>query len=202
MTIILVGAGAVLFVALLWLGLRLFDGSREPRHAATGWTPGELARLREPEVHHDEYAPAGFLAAPALAPANRDLWPERRTSPPPWPPEVARPHGQDGDQPPAQVPVAPWRGRRADHQEADGDLGGSHAPAAAASPLRVESPGPAQLQPPLQGDGVDSAAVTAGPGDLAAAAAAIKALTLDDYEAALPGYADPVGAYTGLMAAS
>ena len=175
-TVVIVAGCAVLAVGLIWLALRLFDGSREPpRHAATGWTPGELARLREPEVHHDEYAPAGFLAAPVLAPANRDLWPERRTSPPPWPPEVARPHGQDGDQPVA------------------GPSGDNPVPA-------TGTPGPAPPQPPPRGDGPAAAAVTAGPGDLAAAASAIKHLSLDDYEAALPGYADPVGAYTDLMA--
>ena len=173
MTIILIVAAAIAVLALFGLGLRLFDGSRErPLPAEDQAAIDHLRRLRE-ELHHD-HAPA-FLAAPVLAPANRDLWPERRTSPPPWPPEVALPHGQGGDQPVA------------------GPSGDNPVPA-------TGTPGPAPPQPPPRGDGPAAAAVTAGPGDLAAAASAIKHLSLDDYEAALPGYADPVGAYTDLMA--
>jgi hypothetical protein len=109
-TVVIVAGCAVLAVGLIWLALRLFDGSREPpRHAATGWTPAELRGLRGPEVHHEEYA-----TVPAFL-----------SSPPPWPPAVARPYGQGGDQAPAagmvagEIPAQPDRGHET---PAAGDL--------------------------------------------------------------------------------
>jgi len=102
--IVVFGVIAILVAAALTVYFRL---TRDPggTHRVTGWEPAELRQLAGPEVHHE--------------------W---NASPPPWPPEVARPRGQGGDQTPARVPVAPWRGRRADHQEADANPGGGQSP--------------------------------------------------------------------------
>ena len=96
---VFIAIAAIVAVGVAWY---LHATRVPPRHGAAGWTPAELRQLRGPEVHHEEY-----------------------TSVPPWPPEV-RPRGQGRDNAPARVPVAPWRGRRADHQEADANPGGGH----------------------------------------------------------------------------
>ena len=76
-------------------------------------------------------------ALPAWDPAELQEWNVERKktkSTPPWPP-LPHPDAAAGSQGgghdwlaaptlPSQEPVAPWRGRRADHQEADGNLAG------------------------------------------------------------------------------
>ena len=211
-----VTTGAVLLVlgALgIYLAATPGKGSRKaPRWLRREWDglgdydPAE-AHLPGPELHHEW----GTAAAVFLS------------SPPPWPPVVARPRGHGGDQTPARVPVAPWRGRRADHQEADANPGGDHAPAFPGAPLLApvtgdlwpqdvpaapcgdEAPGlAAHPLPPRrdESDGLVAApAVTApGPGDLAAVTAAVKAMDLDEYEASLPACPWATGEFARILA--
>jgi hypothetical protein len=111
-------------------------------------------------LHHHDPAPGEWEEAePWIVQLRGDTVPFAPTrSTPPWPPLVpTSAPGQGGAQPPGWEPVAPWRGRRADHQEADGNPAGS--------------------QPPEEA--VDS---------LTGAAARVRELSLDDYEAELPSY--------------
>ena len=194
--------GPITVIVVIGTAWYLIATREPPRHAAAGWTPAELWQLAAPEVHHEEY---GYV------------------NPPPWPPVVARPRGHGGDQTPARVPVAPWRGRRADHQEADANPGGDHAPAFLGAPLLApvtgnlwpqdvpaapcgdEAPGlAAHPLPPRrdESDGLVAApAVTApGPGDLAAVTAAVKAMDLDEYEASLPACPWATGEFARILA--
>ena len=99
---VLLVLGAVVLCAAAWR-TRGHDTPGIPDReggALTAWDPAEL-REWTLELHHTK-------------------------STPPWPPAQTpqSPSGQDGGQLLSREPVAPWRGRRADHQEADGNLAG------------------------------------------------------------------------------
>ena len=107
---VLLVLGAVVLAAAGW-HTRHPDAPGVPDRengALTAWDPAEL-REWTLELHHTK-------------------------STPPWPP-LPHPDAAAGSQGgghdwlaaptlPSQEPVAPWRGRRADHQEADGNLAG------------------------------------------------------------------------------
>jgi hypothetical protein len=145
--------------------------------ALTAWDPAELRKWTL-ELHHTENTP-------------------------PWPPlphpEEALAGGQDGGQLLSREPVAPWRGRRADHQEAGEYPAGGHEfltaplPAAAASP-----PMPVPSHPETWTDyhgPWTTRKVSAGDpvADLTGAAERIRALSLDEYEAAFPAWEHGTG---------
>ena len=147
--------------------------------ALTAWDPAEL-REWTLELHHTK-------------------------STPPWPPAQTpqSPSGQDGGQLLSREPVAPWRGRRADHQEAGEYPAEGHEFLTA--PLPAEAPSPPMPAPshpetwtdyhgPWTTRKVRADDVPADPvADLTGAAERIRALSLDEYEAAFPGWEHGTG---------
>ena len=172
---VLLVLGAVVLAAAGW-HTRHPDAPGVPDRengALTAWDPAEL-REWTLELHHTK-------------------------STPPWPP-LPHPDAAAGSQGgghdwlaaptlPSQEPVAPWRGRRADHQEADGNLAGDPPMPAPSHPETwTDYHGPWTTRK-VRADDVPADPVA----DLTGAAERIRALSLDEYEAAFPGWEHGTG---------
>jgi hypothetical protein len=196
---VLLVLGAVVLCAVAWhtRGHERPGVPDQEAGALTAWDPAEL-REWTLELHHTK-------------------------STPPWPP---LPHpkvpggGQDGGQLLSRESAAPWRGSRADHQEAGeypaedqawlaAPTSASHGPAAESvcsdgsrDPAAGDPPMPAPSHPETWTDyhgpwttrKVRADDVAADPvADLTGAAERIRALSLDEYEAAFPGWEHGTG---------